>query len=611
MAKFQVTSPTGEVFEIEAPDGASEADVMGYAREQFAQQAQPPAQPEQAPERGLVGEALRKAEYGARGLSDSMAETVGAVPDLMARGMNYAGDAVGIPQEYLPSKDGYWTNAIKSGMRGAGELAGQGMEAIIPGSTEFAQGPATGGDRTAYGAGRGVGDAASFMLPAAAISKASKAGGVANNVARSLMAQPAMQATAGAAGGAVGEATGNPYLGAAASLAVPVGAAIGARAISPFPNQLSPMEQQSAKMAKKMGVELTPGQTTGSRPLQAAESQLAKMPFSAGPQQAIYDGQRGALNRSILGKAGIDADNVTPEMVDDAYRTLGAQFDDLARQTRVEITPQFFDQIDNVANEYGRRLPTDIKPVFQSYVDDLNAMRGAVPNGPAGQTLPGQSQVFVEGPEFQKITSGLKAAARRAKNNPDLQNALNGLIDSVDDAMVRSASPEVAQGWKATNRAYRNLLTIDDAIARGSRGERSGGDVPLQGLKSAAQSKDPRGMARGRGDFADDIRVGEFLADKIPNSGTAERSLLTGMMTGATGPGTGMGAMLLGADPGMAMAAGGAAYAVPPLVQKLINSPMGRQYLTNQLGVANTMSGPLTAKLLAAREKDRQLNPSR
>jgi hypothetical protein len=37
MPKYRVTSPTGETFEVTAPDGASEADVMAYAQAQFAQ----------------------------------------------------------------------------------------------------------------------------------------------------------------------------------------------------------------------------------------------------------------------------------------------------------------------------------------------------------------------------------------------------------------------------------------------------------------------------------------------------------------------------------------------------------------------------------------------
>ena len=50
MAKYEITAPTGERFEITAPDDATEAQVLEYAQSQFAQPTQPevpPAQPEQ------------------------------------------------------------------------------------------------------------------------------------------------------------------------------------------------------------------------------------------------------------------------------------------------------------------------------------------------------------------------------------------------------------------------------------------------------------------------------------------------------------------------------------------------------------------------------------
>lgn len=49
MAKYVVTSPDGRKFQITAPDGASQSDVMAYAQKQFAA-AQAPAQDTQAPQ---------------------------------------------------------------------------------------------------------------------------------------------------------------------------------------------------------------------------------------------------------------------------------------------------------------------------------------------------------------------------------------------------------------------------------------------------------------------------------------------------------------------------------------------------------------------------------
>jgi hypothetical protein len=55
MATYQITAPSGEVFEITAPEGATEQQVLEYAQQQFASQA-----PQQPQERSLGQETLRQ-----------------------------------------------------------------------------------------------------------------------------------------------------------------------------------------------------------------------------------------------------------------------------------------------------------------------------------------------------------------------------------------------------------------------------------------------------------------------------------------------------------------------------------------------------------------------
>lgn len=60
MGRFEITSPTGEKFEINAPDGASEDEVMSYAQKQFASQAAPaPASPVQPQQRQPLPAAMQ------------------------------------------------------------------------------------------------------------------------------------------------------------------------------------------------------------------------------------------------------------------------------------------------------------------------------------------------------------------------------------------------------------------------------------------------------------------------------------------------------------------------------------------------------------------------
>lgn len=79
MARYQVTSPDGQKYEITAPDNATQEQVMGYALQQFGS-----AKP------GNVGAALSGLNKGAAAILDSIA-------DIGPNAMNLAKAAVGFP----------------------------------------------------------------------------------------------------------------------------------------------------------------------------------------------------------------------------------------------------------------------------------------------------------------------------------------------------------------------------------------------------------------------------------------------------------------------------------------------------------------------------------
>ena len=89
------------------------------------------------------------------------------------------------------------------------------------------------------------------------------------------------------------------------------------------------------------------------------------------------------------------------------------------------------------------------------------------------------------------------------------------------------------------------------------------------------QQSDPRGFSRGRGQLNELARVGEYLSNKVPDSGTVPRGQMTNILTGGALFG---GASTLGA--GLPAAAGAAL--TPWAASRLYNTPMMYRYLTNQ-----------------------------
>ncbi len=429
--------------------------------------------------------------------------------------------------------------------------------ASIPGKIGFASKdaapriePAGATEKTLYGLGEGVGNALSIAVPAGAVANAARAGTVTSGVARTLATQPVMQTIAGGVGGAVGAATDNPWLGLAASAAVPVAASVGRAALmSPFQNQLAPQEQRLVQAANAEGIPLTPAQRTGSRSLRALEDVMVKTPGSSGRMGEVVANQRQQFNRAALERAGVQATDASPDTIDAAFHTLGNQFDSLARQTTLNVDRQFGQDIANAANQYGRRLPSDVAPVFQSYMDDL------MPDIQAANTG-GNPQIA--GDVYATIRSDIGRRIRANANRPDLQEALGAVQTALDDAVTRSTSGPLQQAWQEVRRQYQALMTIDKAMGGGTQADRAAGNIPLGALKGAVKQADPRGYARGRGQMNELSRVGDFIGQRVPDSGTPVRQMLLNPLEWP----------MVG---------------VMNVLSRAYNSPTGQAYLTNNL----------------------------
>jgi hypothetical protein len=576
MATYEITTPSGEAFEITAPDNASEADVMSYAQQQFS------AQPQENQPTG--NQALRTAEFASRGMTDAAADAVGAIPELVSSGLRYVGDKTGLT---LAPEEGYYPDAIKQGIKSVGQFISPDIDNFGPNTPQNAL------ERGAYGAGSGAVNAGAFMVPGMAASKL--ASGVTQGVGKAIASQPVMQMAAGAVGGGTESATGSSGAGLAASLATPTVPSLlkaaGRKAITPFASQLSSNEQNLAQQAKDIGIKLTPGQETGSSGLRTMEGAFNQMPFTGKSQGAMYGDQRIAFNRAVLEKAGINADDASPDVLNKAFKSIGAEFNDLAGKTTIIVDKKLTDDIAEVAHNYGRRLDTNVASVFKSYIDDLSALRTNLGNNPQ---IPGR--------EYQTISSDIKTTARASANNAGLQKALYRLAGTLDDALERASGPELKSAWQNVRRRYKNMITIDKAMQSGTQGERAAANIPISGLRTAVKAGDKSGYSRGRGDLNDLSRVGDFLGSAVPkDSGTASNSRVQNFLMGGGIGSAGTYAAATGDVTG-ALISAGTALGMPKLTQSLYNTRPAQSYFRNQVAQPgqNKLSKALLAKIGAA-----------
>lgn len=525
----------------------------------------------------------RIAGQGAQGANDAIAATIGAIPDIYNRfiGKPFAQFVTGREQNQagaLPTSENLksafdYTATAPSRLA---DMLMQGSAAPLVDSRTSRFDPATRGEKIANKVGEGLGAVASTILPAGLLARA---GGVTGGIGEALASQPATQLASGAIGGATTGATDNPWLGLAAGVATPLGVAGAQRAITPVTNRLTDQERNLVNFAQRpvgdpaggAGMTLTPAQQTGSRGLQLLEETMARTPLAAGPMRGAFENQRGQFNTAVNERAGITANNANPETLTHAFQQQGQTFDDLAARTVVTFDQPAAQRIQQVAQDYGRRLPTDVAPVFQSYMDDLAPYLPHV--GPNGQHVPGAQ---IPGDLYARMRTGITETIRENQANPTLQRALGGLVNSIDDAMERSTTGALRGEWQDARRQYQALMTIDTAMRGGTQEARSRGDIPAAALTNAVRSGDRAGYARGRGQMNELSRLGDYLAPKIPNSGTPERMMVQNLLTGGALFGGGLAS-------GVGIPTAAAAVAAPWTVSRLYNSGLGRAYLTNEV----------------------------
>lgn len=547
---------------LRAADAAGNiADAQQLARSIQALDAQP--------KRGALEETGRTIGQFGHGLNDSIAEGLGAIPDVM----NWAARASGIyPALGLKTTPwGFYPQKIK-----------QGMEWLVPPPP-----PAEGTlEKAAYGAGHGVGDAASIAIPAAAMARTARAGSLLGTIAGGLAAQPAAQAVSGGVGGAVGAATDNPLLGLAASLAVPASAAAARRMVSPVVNRLTPEAQRLARVAAAEGIPLDAGQQTGSRPLQSLISVLDQLPLSAGRGAARQQTQRDAWNRAVLRHAGINSTTASPDVLDQAGQHLQGVFQSIAARTTVNFDRPLLQDLHDAITHYSAKLPSQQRPVFHSYINDIL-----------------QSAPQMSGRVYQQARSDLSRQARALlTQDPTLSQGLRNVRDALDEAFARSVPPNLRDDLAQARRQYGNWKIINKAMTTPGVDAASGNIPPAAIWRGVTAQRGVDSMARGRGDLNDLSRVGQaFIKQQVPNSGTPERSFWMKALGSGMGALPFMGAAAGGGSPShmlIGATAGAAGLATPAMVQAFIHSPAGRAWLTNQ--AARNVGPRLDAGLLSA-----------
>jgi hypothetical protein len=519
-------------------DGHTDTDLLTHLREQLK------------PERGAVESIARGVGSFVGGATERAGEVLGAIPDLYNSGLR----AVGLPA----MAPGAYTRGIQ--------------RVLDP--LQAAPVPETTTERALHGAGSGLVDAATTMIPAAAVARGAAVGSTTARVAGQLAAQPALQVASGVAGGAVGEATESPLLGAATALALPLGAAAGARAITPVQNALSPEHQRLVGVAGQLGIRTSAGQATGSPFLKNIESRFAQAPGSGRVATAFTDAQRGDVTAASLRFGGENSRTATPDVLNAGLARAGGEIGDIANRNTMQVTPALEARLAEIEDGLQFIAAETAAPIRARLEQVRGMMQPDAANG-GGLIVPGAA--------YRQLDTAITKSANDAGDG-DRRTALRGVREALRTAMDNSISPDDATDWARARREYANLKVTEKAM--GTSGEATArGYVPPAALKNAVNQSTGNGFARGFGDQNDLARLGQDVLRLPPDSGTAGHTLANSIVTGQSAAVGGIGAVAGGLVAGPVGATVGGLVGplvIPRAVQMAYNNPLMQAYLRNQ-----------------------------
>ncbi len=170
---------------------------------------------------------------------------------------------------------------------------------------------------------------------------------------------------------------------------------------------------------------------------------------------------------------------------------------------------------------------------FKAKVDDI---KSRVANVDKNGKIIGSKQLT--GGQVKALKEDLRMLTDAYRTSTGSEKLLGNALDDLENSIMlnlRNQNPEYAAELKKADKAYANYKRVESA-ASAARGE-SGAFSPAQlesAVRQADKSKGKSQFARGQALMQDLSSSGyDVLGSKVPDSGTAGRLGLAGLLTGA------------------------------------------------------------------------------
>lgn len=461
---------------------------------------------------------------------------------------------------------------------GAGRIGGQ-LVATLPLMGAAGRGIAAGGDAIAPGVGTFLnGGATGNLLTRAASGAASGAtqgAGVAALTSGSSDAPVGQQILSGAQTGAL--------LGGAMP-AVASGIKGAARGLAGIGADVDPEVARLAQVARQMGIPITAPQMSSNSLARIASDQSGKLPFSGAGASA--GAQQAGFNRAIAAQMGETATRVTPDVMDAAATRIGAAFNGVASRTTIQADRPFLLGLQRIAGDAAQTLPKSEQAPLNAQITNL--LDAATTGNGA-----------ISGDAYQALTRRGGPLDRVAQSSdPNLAHYGQQIRNTLDDAFQRSASPADQAALTEARSQWRAMKTVEDLVEKSPTGDIS--PALLMGQVRSASTRfdgSTSGMAyTGGGPMGDLARIGQQFLKAPPDSGTAGRMLVNGLVGG--GGGTSIVAAATGMVNPLTLAAVPSGLLANRLAGNYIRSNgLAERFIASGLAGPNAPAGPVNRLL--------------
>jgi hypothetical protein len=349
-----------------------------------------------------------------------------------------------------------------------------------------------------------------------------------------LSEQPGTQMAASATSGGVSQTA--REMGASEAVSLPLGLiggvpfAVSGRNL--IPKIASAERDTHLKAMQDIGVPTTPAQETGNPFAQVMESVFKYLPTSAPKVASIEDAQQRMFTRALMKEAGVESDIATPEVLRNARKSIGKEYDALEAQTQIKSDGQLFSDINAIDQNYASGFTSQMKAPYKAFRDEILDFVQGKQVGPQKQkTKGGKSYKDMQSSLAEEIA---KANRSDAPGSNRYAEAIQGLSDSLASAMERSTTnPELRAVWQDTNRRYANLMRVEDAMSMAGQEKLNTGFIPPQQIATVVRTRNPRDWVEGGNKFTELVRSGAAtLPNPTPRSGTPERNFAQDLVTG-------------------------------------------------------------------------------